>query len=103
MVFGKHKQLSEVFKRFDHEGRGVLVYLREGAAGVPVGDLAGGDRQPTNSDLSRKQDWRDVGLGAQILRDLGVSSIKLLATRSRQYVGLGGFGVSIVGTELISS
>lgn len=101
-VFGRHKLLSEVFKRFDDEGRGVLVYLREGAAGVPIGEFGTSDA-PTNSDQSRKQDWRDVGLGAQILRDLGVSSIKLLATRSRQYVGLGGFGVSIEGTELLSS
>jgi 3,4-dihydroxy 2-butanone 4-phosphate synthase/GTP cyclohydrolase II len=100
-VFGRHTLLSRVFKRFDQEGRGVLVYLREGAAGVPVGEFGGAGEPPTNSDLSRKQYWRDVGLGAQILRDLGVSSIKLLATRSRQYVGLGGFGVSIVGTVLL--
>jgi 3,4-dihydroxy 2-butanone 4-phosphate synthase/GTP cyclohydrolase II len=102
-VFGRHTLLSRVFKRFDEEGRGVLVYLREGAAGVPVGEFGSAGEPPTNSDLSRKQYWRDVGLGAQILRDLGVSSIKLLATRSRQYVGLGGFGVSIEGTELLSS
>ncbi|MGH1477893.1 MAG: 3,4-dihydroxy-2-butanone-4-phosphate synthase [Geminicoccales bacterium] len=100
-VFGRHTLLSKVFKRFDEEGQGVLVYLREGAAGVPVGEFTASEEQPTNSDLSRKQDWRDVGLGAQILRDLGVSSIKLLATRSRQYVGLGGFGVSIDKTELL--
>ncbi len=100
-VFGGGRLLGKVFERFDREGRGVLVYLREGAAGVPVGEFE--DAAPgTNSDRSRKQDWRDVGLGAQILRDLGVSSIKLLATRSRQYVGLGGFGVSIDGTDLLS-
>lgn len=101
-VFGGGKLLGEVYKRFDREGRGVLVYLREGAAGVPVGEF-GQSTPPTNSHQSRKQDWRDVGLGAQILRDLGVSSIKLLATRSRQYVGLGGFGVSIDGTDLLSA
>jgi len=101
-VFGSRSLLSDVFKRFDQEGRGVLVYLREGAAGVPVGEF-GPSGTPTNSDQSRKQDWRDVGLGAQILRDLGVTSIKLLATRSRQYVGLGGFGVSIDGTEFLST
>jgi 3,4-dihydroxy 2-butanone 4-phosphate synthase/GTP cyclohydrolase II len=101
-VFGRRSLLKDVFKRFDDEGRGVLVYLREGAAGVPVGEF-GPSGAPTNSDQSRKQDWRDVGLGAQILRDLGVSSIKLLATRSRQYVGLSGFGVSIEGTELLST
>ena len=102
-VFGRHTLLSKVFKRFDEEGRGVLVYLREGAAGVPVGEFGAADQAPTNRDFSRKQDWRDVGLGAQILRDLGVSSIKLLATRSRQYVGLAGFGVSIDETEILSS
>lgn len=100
-VFGRHTLLSKVFQRFDEAGRGVLVYLREGAAGVPVGEFSSGEDQKTNSELSRKHDWRDVGLGAQILRDLGVSSIRLLATRSRQYVGLGGFGVSIDGTELL--
>ncbi|MEM8948384.1 MAG: 3,4-dihydroxy-2-butanone-4-phosphate synthase [Pseudomonadota bacterium] len=101
-VFGRRELLNDVLKRFDEAGRGVLVYLREGAAGVPVGEFSQ-SAPPTNSDQSRKQDWRDVGLGAQILRDLGVSSIRLLATRSRQYVGLGGFGVSIDGTELLSA
>ncbi|MEM9440705.1 MAG: 3,4-dihydroxy-2-butanone-4-phosphate synthase [Pseudomonadota bacterium] len=101
-VFGRRSLLKDVFQRFEDEGRGVLVYLREGAAGVPVGEF-GQSTPPTNSDQCRKQDWRDVGLGAQILRDLGVSSIKLLATRSRQYVGLGGFDVSIDGTELLST
>jgi 3,4-dihydroxy 2-butanone 4-phosphate synthase/GTP cyclohydrolase II len=98
-VFGGGRLLGDVFRRFDREGRGVLVYLREGAAGVPIGQSA----PRTNSHQNRKQDWRDVGLGAQILRDLGVSSIRLLATRSRQYVGLGGFGVSIDATELLSA
>ena len=101
-VIGGGKLLNKVFKRFEQEGRGVLVYLREGAAGVPVGEF-NHSTPPTNSDQSRKQDWRDVGLGAQILRDLGVSSIRLLAIRSRQYVGLAGFGVSIDGTELLSA
>ena len=89
---------------FEKEGRGVLVYLREGAAGVPVTslteeeDLSG---ENTQSARTRKKDWRDVGLGAQILRDLGVSSIRLLATRDRHYVGLSGFGIEIKKTELI--
>jgi 3,4-dihydroxy 2-butanone 4-phosphate synthase/GTP cyclohydrolase II len=102
-VFGKHRLLSKVLERFEADGRGILVYLREGAAGVPAGELMVAKNGGANSDSTRRQDWRDVGLGAQILRDLGVSSIRLLATRSRQYVGLGGFGVSIEGTEIISS
>ncbi len=51
------------------------------------------------SERERNVQWREVGLGAQILRDLRISSIQLLATRSRTYVGLAGFGIEIVETE----
>ena len=48
----------------------------------------------------RSRQWREIGLGAQILKDLGISSIRLLAShRKRTYVGLGGFGIEIVATE----
>ena len=103
-VFGRRDALSQSYARFEQEGRGVLVYLREGAAGVPVTSLADEDDQSgenTRSAQDRKQEWRDVGLGAQILRDLGVKSIRLLATRDRHYVGLSGFGIEINGTELL--
>ena len=46
-------------------------------------------------------EWREIGLGAQILKDLGVQSIRLLASRERHYVGLEGFGIEITATELI--
>ena len=45
--------------------------------------------------------WREIGLGAQILKDLGVTSIRLLATRDRRYVGLDGFGIVIDETEIL--
>ena len=48
---------------------------------------------------SRERDWREIGLGAQILRDLGVTSIRLIASRERHYVGLDGFGIAIEATE----
>ncbi|OYW33041.1 MAG: hypothetical protein B7Z45_08780, partial [Azorhizobium sp. 12-66-6] len=47
--------------------------------------------------------WREVGLGAQILRDLGIVSIRLLASKARTYVGLAGFGIEIVETEHLES
>ena len=53
----------------------------------------------TASERERTMQWREVGLGAQILRDLGISSIRLLATRSRTYVGIAGFGIEISETE----
>ena len=43
--------------------------------------------------------WREVGLGAQILRDLGVVSIRNLSSSSRSYVGLSGFGIELVSEE----
>ncbi len=49
--------------------------------------------------MERSRQWREVGLGAQILRDLSISSIRLYATRSRTYVGIAGFGIEIEGTE----
>ena len=55
------------------------------------------------SSLARRERWREIGLGAQILRDLGVSSIKLIATQHRQYVGLAGFGIEIAETEIVES
>ena len=81
-------------------GRGVIVYLRDGTAGVPVADIPHGD---TGTDAARSRQWREIGLGAQILKDLGISSIRLLASSKRTYVGLGGFGIEIVTTETLES
>jgi 3,4-dihydroxy 2-butanone 4-phosphate synthase/GTP cyclohydrolase II len=97
-VFGGGKPIQRTLQRFKSEGRGILVFLRDGAAGVPVmaipksGDTASGE--------ARIQQWREIGLGAQILKDLGVTSIRLLTSSRRMtYVGLSGFGIEIVGTE----
>ncbi len=105
-VFGGRETLNAVYDRFKAEGRGVLVYLREGAAGVPAASFSGGAAdadvdEETASKRARDQAWKDIGLGAQILRDLGVSSIRLLATSTRRYVGLTGFGIEIAETVLI--
>jgi 3,4-dihydroxy 2-butanone 4-phosphate synthase/GTP cyclohydrolase II len=100
-VFGGAKAIRSCLAHFKKEGRGVIVYLRDGTAGVPVAAIPqDGD---TGADAARSQQWRDVGLGAQILKDLGISSIKLLASSHRTYVGLSGFGIEIVGTEAIES
>lgn len=53
------------------------------------------------SALRRMEGWREVGLGAQILRDLGVTSIAVMTASGRQYVGLGGFGIEIAETILL--
>ena len=95
-VFGTRPTLNKVFEVFKREGCGILVYLQEGAAGVPAGQLAGAEK--TGSAAQRQKSWRDVGLGAQILRDLNVSSIRLVSSSNRHYVGLSGFGIEIAET-----
>ena len=76
----------------------MLVYLRDGAAGVPA-NLSGAE--PNGSDDARATQWREIGLGAQILRDLGVTSIRLRTDNPRTYVGLSGFGIEIAAVEPI--
>ncbi len=97
-VFGGAKTIRRALARFKAEGRGVLVVLRDGAAGVPV--IAIPKSNETASGEARSRQWREIGLGAQILRDLGVSSIQLLTSSPHMtYVGLSGFGIEIVATE----
>ena len=96
-VFGGAKSIHAALARFKADRRGVLVFLRDGAAGVPASSIpqAGG----TASEAARTRQWREIGLGAQILKDLGISSIRLLAGTKWNYVGLGGFGIEILSTE----
>lgn len=95
-VFGGAKTIRAALTRFKAEGRGVIVYLRDGTAGVPVAEIPHAD---TGTEAARSRQWREIGLGAQILRDLGISSIRLLASSHRTYVGLSGFGIEIEKTE----
>jgi 3,4-dihydroxy 2-butanone 4-phosphate synthase/GTP cyclohydrolase II len=95
-LFGEAKAFHGSLARFKAEGRGVLVLLRDGAAGVPV--VKPGE---PNAEAVRDKQWREVGLGAQILRDLGISSIRLLTSSNLTYVGLSGFGIEISATEFV--
>lgn len=100
-VFGARGELPAVMEAFSRERRGVIVYLREGSVGVGKH----GSRRLSGEDHAearqREEEWREIGLGAQILRDLGISSIVLYASRERHYVGIDGFGIEIVRTELL--
>ena len=89
--------IRRTFAQFKKEGRGVFVYLRDGTAGVPVNNPAA----PASSEDQRVREWREIGLGAQILRDLGVSSIRLRTSTPLNYVGLSGFGIEIAGFEQV--
>jgi len=106
-AFGGSGALRDHMDMIAAEGRGIVVYLREGSVGVSGsgmrGDRPDEESKPAFGDeaedhgtaQSRKEEWLEIGLGAQILKDLGVSSIRLLASRERHYVGLSGFGIEI--------
>jgi len=102
-VFGRANTVSKVLHHFKREGRGVLVFLRDGSVGVPVSAIPKSvDKNgEAGSEAERQRQWREIGLGAQILRDLGISSIRLLTSAKHRYVGLAGFGIEIVATEPI--
>jgi len=85
-------------------GCGIVILLRSAAALEREPDAKkmptrleadGKDGERHGSALKRIAGWREVGVGAQILRDLGVRSIALMSSSERQYVGLGGFGIVI--------
>ena len=98
--------LDVALAQFEAGGRGVLIYVRDPKITMlesanPIEADAGRDRHA--SSRARQERWREIGLGAQILRDIGISSIKLIATQHRQYVGLAGFGIEIAATEIVES
>jgi 3,4-dihydroxy 2-butanone 4-phosphate synthase / GTP cyclohydrolase II len=109
-AFGASDTLSRCLKQIARSGRGVFVYLREGSVGVGhvsrrIAHDANGVEKPVRDGpspaASRESEWLEIGLGAQILRDLGIESIEVLASRERHYVGLEGFGIEIAKTTLI--
>ncbi|WJR80249.1 3,4-dihydroxy-2-butanone-4-phosphate synthase [Bradyrhizobium sp. NP1] len=94
-LFTGPARMQEVLQHFKKAGRGVLVYLRDGAAGVPVEPVG----TPKTAEADRNRQWREVGVGAQILRDLGITSIINLTSSVHDYKGLSGFGIEIVANE----
>ncbi|XP_021897536.1 bifunctional riboflavin biosynthesis protein RIBA 1, chloroplastic-like isoform X2 [Carica papaya] len=99
-------QLALAMKQIEAAGQGVLVYLRghEGR-GIGLGHKLraynlqddGRDTVEANEELGLPVDSREYGLGAQILRDLGVRTMRLMTNNPAKYVGLKGYGLSIAG------
>jgi 3,4-dihydroxy 2-butanone 4-phosphate synthase / GTP cyclohydrolase II len=93
-VFGSHRcdcgpQLRAALRRIANEDRGVIVYLR-GQEGRSID--AGSDPPPAEAT----PDNREYGIGAQMLVDLGVTSMRLMTNNTAKYGGLAGYGLSIV-------
>lgn len=107
--YGNHASwLDNAVTVFDREGRGVLMFLRNPVADDLLGDgaeeaeaIGARDGERHSSARRRMARWREVGLGAQILRHIGVRSIALIAAKEQHYVGLGGFGIEITRTILV--
>jgi 3,4-dihydroxy 2-butanone 4-phosphate synthase/GTP cyclohydrolase II len=97
-VLGGAKVLRKAMAKIKEEGSGVIVYLQDGAAGVPSTAVPSPE---DTSESARTKQWREVGLGAQILKDLGISSVRLLVSANRTYIGVAGFGIEIESTEHI--
>jgi 3,4-dihydroxy 2-butanone 4-phosphate synthase / GTP cyclohydrolase II len=100
-TFGGGKVIHAALSHFAAQGCGILVYLRDGTAGVPLTSHT--HHEPSDTEASRVKAWREVGLGAQILKDLGVTRIRHVTTSQRSFVGLTGFGIDIVGTDLLDA
>ncbi len=99
-------QLHNALKIVEAEGKGIVLYMNQEGRGIGLLNKLkayklqeeGRDTVEANLELGFKMDERDYGVGAQILRALGVTKIKLISNNPRKRAGLSGYGLEIVDT-----
>jgi len=113
-VFGSRRcdcgeQLAEALKRIEDEGLGVVLYMSQEGRGIGLINKLkayalqeqGRDTVEANIELGFDADLRDYGIGAQILADLGLSTIRIMTNNPKKIVALEGYGLQVTGREHI--
>ena len=97
------EQLHAAMKKIDDEGKGVIVYMRQEGRGIGFVNKMkayalqdeGKDTVEANEALGFEPDLRDYGVGAQIIRDLGIRKMRLMTNNPKKIVGLEGYGLIV--------
>ncbi|NVK82705.1 MAG: 3,4-dihydroxy-2-butanone-4-phosphate synthase [Cytophagia bacterium] len=100
--FDSGNPIKHALRMIEKEGKGVVLYMNQNARGqrliheMSMLQKDGVTDQPLNRKFGLKMDTKDYGVGAQILRDLGISKIKLISNNPQKRVGLIGYGLEIL-------